>query len=98
MAGIGIECVLSAERRRRITTVEQHLIVPALRELPVTVDTSRAERAWREPAHLAASHGLTAYDATYLELALRLAVPLASRNEALMEAACDTGVVLVVVR
>lgn len=35
---------------------------------------------------------LTSYDAAYLELALRLQVPLATRDSALMEAAWAAGI------
>ncbi len=57
-------------------------------------------RCWtkwrRAAAPLAERHGLTAYDAAYLELALRLALPLASTDAALVAAAREEGVGLVV--
>jgi predicted nucleic acid-binding protein len=40
---------------------------------------------------LARSHKLTAYDAAYLELAMRLGVPLAARDDALEKAAVAVG-------
>jgi predicted nucleic acid-binding protein len=43
---------------------------------------------------LAARHGLTAYDAAYLELAQRRALPLATRDAALIRAAAAEGVAL----
>jgi predicted nucleic acid-binding protein len=42
-------------------------------------------------------HGLTAYDAAYLELALRLALPVATRDGALKRAMAKSGVAAVVV-
>ena len=44
------------------------------------------------PRSLARSHHLTAYDAAYLELALRLGVPLAWLDENLKTAAREAGV------
>ena len=40
------------------------------------------------------AHRLTAYDATYLELALRCGLPLATRDKALRQAAAAVGVTL----
>ena len=48
----------------------------------------------REIAELAERHRLTSYDATYLELALRLGVPLATTDKALAAAAASAGVSL----
>jgi predicted nucleic acid-binding protein len=41
---------------------------------------------------LAARHGLSAYDAAYLELALRRALPLATLDEALQKAMAGAGI------
>lgn len=41
---------------------------------------------------LAARHFLSVYDATYLELALRRSLPLATLDEALQKAMADAGV------
>jgi predicted nucleic acid-binding protein len=43
-------------------------------------------------AELAAAHGLTAYDASYLELAIRTKSPLATFDSALIRAAQSEGV------
>ena len=43
---------------------------------------------------LARTHGLTSYDAAYLELAIRLGVPLATLDEKLSAAARNEGVTL----
>jgi predicted nucleic acid-binding protein len=41
---------------------------------------------------VAASHGLSAYDAAYLELALRRGIALATQDEALIAARVKAGV------
>jgi predicted nucleic acid-binding protein len=44
--------------------------------------------------HLAQAHNLTGYDAAFLELAMRLQLPLATNDQALVRAAVDTRVQL----
>ena len=51
-------------------------------------------RAWREILSLARAEGLTAYDASYLELAIRLGLSLATKDRALARAAKRAGVVV----
>lgn len=51
-------------------------------------------RAWREVSALASRHRLTTYDATYLELAIRLALPLATLDRRMRAAASAEGVPL----
>src|SRR5471030_1913465 len=57
-----------------------------LRELPITVDDELTSLFGNE-ASVAASYALTIYDAAYLELAVRLHVPLATTDKALAAAA-----------
>jgi predicted nucleic acid-binding protein len=57
-----------------------------LRELPISVDSELIGLFGGEAA-LASRYNLTVYDAAYLELALRLGVPLASTDKAIMAAA-----------
>lgn len=49
-------------------------------------------RAWSETMQLARAHHLSAYDASYLELAIRLGLPLACLDGKLRAAARATGV------
>jgi predicted nucleic acid-binding protein len=49
---------------------------------------------WHDVLSLAAQHRLTSYDAAYLELAMRGGLPLASRDNALLEAARSCGLKL----
>ena len=44
---------------------------------------------------LGRAHRLTLYDAIYLDLAIRFAVPLATRDKELRQAASETGVALI---
>lgn len=77
------------ERQGRITAEQSIDILDLLADLPIEeVDTSAAG------ALLGTSriHDLTAYDSAYLLLAQRLALPLATRDERLRQAA-EAGVV-----
>ncbi len=53
-----------------------------------------AEQAWTASNDLAHRFGLTLYDATYLELAQRLRLPLATLDRELRKAAKKSGVQL----
>ncbi len=74
-------------RRKRITTEERDRALNALARLPLLVDDEGCRLAFRTTSELAAEHGLSVYDAAYLELARRRKLPLASRDGALCQAA-----------
>lgn len=86
--------LLTAERRGRIDHDVRHRLAGFLQELPIRIDDETASRLWTTTAHLAEQHRLTAYDAAYLELAMRLGLPLATRDTALIAAATGIGVAL----
>lgn len=54
---------------------------------PIKIDLDSEHQAWGEPVALAERHGLTVYDAAYLELALRRELPLATLDRELRAAA-----------
>ena len=64
-----------------------------LRVLPIRIDPVRHDDLPRLRA-VALEHGLTAYDAGYLELAMRNRLPLATLDEGLRRAARKAGVEL----
>lgn len=86
--------LLTAERRGRIDTAVRRRLAGFLQALPIIIDDETASQVWSSTAHLAERHQLTAYDAAYLELALRLDLPLATSDSALMTAAEAAGVPL----
>jgi len=79
--------LLGAERRSRITQARSVEFVGILGELDIRVDADLPGRAFRDVLPLARDRRLTTYDATYLELAMRLGVPLATKDKALARAA-----------
>lgn len=84
--------LLQAEKRGRITTADLTMRLDLIAELPIATENEATARAWREILALARMQGLTTYDATYLELAIRRGLPLVTRDEALIAAAERTGV------
>ena len=84
--------LLTAERRGRIDGTDRQRLAGFLQELPIAIDDETTRRLWATTARLADQHRLTAYDATYLELALRLGLPLATSDKALRTAAQGAGV------
>ena len=62
-----------------------------LASYPIKVDS---EVNWDELMRLARKHRLTAYDASYLELAIRSRAPVATLDGALQRAAANEGVAL----
>lgn len=81
--------LLSAERRGRIDRSHADASMERLRRLPIRCP---GEADDRHVMALARDHGLTAYDASYLALAIREGCALASLDRRLIEAATAEGV------
>ena len=82
--------LLTAERRGRIDTDTRLGLLARAMHLPVHTDTHVVSML--EISRLATQHAITTYDAAYLELATRLACPLATQDKALAKAARKCGV------
>ena len=81
--------LLMGERQGRIDQVRTQAFLADLGLLTFTVDHSPDEATVLD---LARQHTLTVYDAAYLELAQRLAIPLATSDRELIAAAAQVGV------
>ncbi len=88
-----VNVLIMGERRKRSTEAEASKWLRYLQLLPIRLDDETATRAWSSILHVARSYRLSAYDAAYLELAIRLGVPLASIDDELKAAAATAGVV-----
>lgn len=84
--------LLVGERRGRCTQADTTSWLGFLSGLPVLVDGATEARAWSDTINLARQHGLSEYDAAYLELALREDLPLATLDARLEAAATAVGV------
>jgi len=88
--------LLIGERRKRITQAISQTFLRDLEKLTVHLDTGVTVNPFIPAVEsLARQYDLTAYDATYLELSIRLAVPLATVDKALLRAAPAAGVAVV---
>lgn len=83
--------LLTAERRARIEPAAARQFAGLLLSLPIVIDPVARRRAFEAVLLLARRHELTSYDAAYLELAIRLGVPLASLDRKLAAAAAAEG-------
>lgn len=87
--------LLVAERRNRMTQEQSEEAIALLQSMLIQVDTATDANALGATLTLGRQEGLAAYDAAYLELALRLGLPLATIDTRLAEAATRCGVDLV---
>ncbi len=86
--------LLMGERRKRSTEAETIKWIGILASLPIAIDGETNSRAWSDTLSLARGHKLSAYDAAYLELAIRRGMPLATIDGKLRTAAEAAGVAL----
>ena len=86
--------LLVGERRGRCSQADTTSWLGFLAGLPVHVDGSTEASAWSQTINLARQHGLSAYDAAYLELAIRKDAPLATLDAKLKAAATAIGVAI----
>jgi len=76
--------LLGAQRRKRIDATQRRELVMAACALRLRVDREPVSMA--ELDELATSHSLSAYDAAYLELAIRRSLPIATLDAAMRKA------------
>lgn len=84
--------VLIAERSGRLGPGEAGKRIALLGALPVRVDAAPPDAVWRLVLPVARAARLSAYDAAYLELAVRLRASLATLDRKLAQAARQAGV------
>jgi predicted nucleic acid-binding protein len=80
----------TACKRQKMIAAQAHQIVAMLAELPIDIDNASLHPS--QVLDLALRYDLTSYDAVYLDLALRRGVPIATRDQALANAALVAGV------
>ena len=89
---------LVAERRGRMTSEQTKVALSLLQTLPIEVDPYTDTQALSATLELARHQGIAAYDAAYLELALRRNLALATNDRKLTEAAYRAGVNLLEIK
>lgn len=89
-----VNALLVAERRQVISEAQSDLFLTRLSSLPIDTDAHPPQECQPRVVALARSHGLSSYDASYLELAHRLGASLASFDRQLNQAATELGIAL----
>jgi predicted nucleic acid-binding protein len=84
--------LLVATRRGRITEDDWPRIRDNLEALPINIDLESYDRVLDTVLPIASKHGLSVYDAMYLELALRFGLPLATLDHKLIAVGRKAGV------
>ena len=79
--------LLVAEHRKRLSEADSARFIALLSELPIMVEQESPDRMMREIHALAREHQLSTYDASYLDLAMRRGLPIASLDNNLIKAA-----------
>jgi predicted nucleic acid-binding protein len=87
--------LLCAERAKRLTTNQRHQAIYTLKDIQIKIDQITLKHAWLETMDLAAEYGLTIYDASYLELALRHGLPIATLDKSLKQASTAAGIITI---
>jgi predicted nucleic acid-binding protein len=90
-----LNALLVGEKRKRLTPELTSAFIDDLNRLPIKVDLrTTPEDVSKETQSLCRKHGLTAYDAAYLEIAVRQGYALATADEDLRRAAVAESVQL----
>lgn len=84
--------VAKLEFRGVVTEADSQRYIALLGRLNITTDQATAAHALGDTLNLARRYRLSAYDAAYLELALRTGLPLATLDADLGKAATASGV------
>jgi predicted nucleic acid-binding protein len=90
-----LNALLVGEKRKRISGRLVQTFLADLAALPIVLQPSPAESVFEQIQILCREHGLTAYDAAYLDLAMTNGMPLATLDEDLICACAKTGVDLI---
>jgi len=84
--------LLSAEKRDEISLGEIEGFISQLENLSIQTDTMTSHHAFSRTLTLARAYKLSSYDAAYLELAIREALPLATLDKNLVKAAIKADI------
>jgi predicted nucleic acid-binding protein len=86
-----VNVLLVAERRGRLSRENAQEILQLMQQLPIAIDPTPTKDTTASVLQLGRQHGLAAYDAAYLELAIRQELLLATLDLKLDAAArkCD---------
>lgn len=84
--------IAKSESRGDLLEDRSRAFLASLAAAPIIPDAATYERTFHETLDLARRHRLSAYDASYLELAMRTTLPIATLDAELRRAANRAGV------
>lgn len=87
--------LLVAERNKRLSEADSTRFIALLNELPIIVDQEAPERMLKEIFALAREHSISSYDASYLDLAMRYGLRIATSDKSILRAAKKSKVPVV---
>jgi predicted nucleic acid-binding protein len=90
-----LNALLVGEKRKRISADLIQTFLTDLAALPIMLQLSPAQAVFDQIQTLCRDHGLTPYDAAYLDLAKTSGLPLATLDGDLIRASEKAGVVLI---
>ena len=87
--------LLTAERKKRLSQADSTRFISLLNELPIIIEPEPQDRVLKDILALAREHQLSSYDASYLDLAMRKGLPIATLDNGLIKAAgsCQVSIV-----
>ncbi len=90
-----LNALLVGEKRKRISGDLIRTFLTDLAALPIVLKELQPDAVFDRIQSLSREHGLTAYDAAYLDLARTNRLPVATLDEDLIRACARTGVELI---
>lgn len=79
--------LLVAERKGRLTEADNIRFLNLINDLPITVQQETPDRMLKEILALARECHISSYDASYLDLAMKNGLPIATQDSGLKKAA-----------
>jgi predicted nucleic acid-binding protein len=79
--------LLVAERKKRLSEADSTRFIILLAELPIVIEPEPPDRMMRNILTLAREQKISTYDASYLDLAMRKGIPIATLDKGLKKAA-----------
>lgn len=86
-----LNALLTASRRARIGAEDMQRLLSHLASLPIEVEQIDMAQTLKAVSALAQHHGITSYDAAYVEVAKRRGVPVATLDRKLKEVSLAEG-------
>ncbi|MBW2000641.1 MAG: type II toxin-antitoxin system VapC family toxin [Deltaproteobacteria bacterium] len=89
-----VNVLLVAERRRRLSRADSIRFITLLTQLPIVLEEEQPPIMMKELLALARENRLSSYDASYLDLAMRKGLPIATLDRKIRAAAARTKVAI----